>query len=178
MSEDDIGYVETFVSDIYVPLEGFLHDGALENAIKDLQHPVWTIFDKTGEIITGYAYEQEIWDKRDSLGLTEDEFQKTYGEPVYYDNKYDADGMTAELKKTQEKIQDPAFRQDFDDLITLVGKMADAHDEKYVYETEAILHDMYHYLFHYGPELALTSDDPGQTPAFYGVLNVYQSADQ
>ncbi|HJB81755.1 MAG TPA: hypothetical protein H9711_01205 [Candidatus Mediterraneibacter intestinavium] len=48
---------------------------------------------------------------------------------------------------------------------------------KYVYETEAILHDMYHYLFHYGPELALTSDDPGQTPAFYGVLNVYQRGD-
>ena len=85
--------------------------------------------------------------------------------------------MTAELKKAQEKIQDPAFRQDFDDLITLVGKMADTHDEKYVYETEAILHDMYHYLFHYGPELALTSDDPGQTPAFYGVLNVYQRGD-
>ncbi|MBM6855399.1 hypothetical protein H6B11_14795 [Mediterraneibacter glycyrrhizinilyticus] len=60
MSEDDIGYVETFVSDIYVPLEVSLHDGALENAIKDPQHPVWTIFDKTGEIITGYAYEQEI----------------------------------------------------------------------------------------------------------------------
>lgn len=60
MSEDDIGYVETFVSDIYVPLEVSLHDGALENAIKDPQHPVWTIFDKTGGIITGYAYDQEI----------------------------------------------------------------------------------------------------------------------
>ena len=48
---------------------------------------------------------------------------------------------------------------------------------KYVYKTEAILHDMYHYLFHYGPELVLTSDDPGQTPAFYGVLNVYQRGD-
>ena len=83
--------------------------------------------------------------------------------------------MTAELKKAQEKIQDPAFRQDFDDLITLVGKMADTHDEKYVYETEAVLHDMYYYLFHYGPELALTSDGPGRAPAFYGVLNVYQS---
>lgn len=174
ISEEDLTYINDFVKYIYLPLEGALYDGSLSNEIKDPDHLIWTIFDQTGEIIIGYAYDTEIWDNRDKYDCTDEEFQEKYGEPVFYDNKYDSQGMINELKKVQDKISDDSFRSDFENLIQLVQKMSETHDAEYVYDAFEILHDMYYYLFNYGPELALISGEREQTMTYYGVLNVYK----
>lgn len=174
IGEEDLTYINEFVKFAYLPLEESLYDGSLNNAIQDPDHMIWTIFDKTGEIIIGYAYDTEIWDNREKYDCTDEEFQEKYGEPIFYDNEYDSQGMINELKKVQDKISDDSFRSDFENLIQLVQKMSETHDAEYVYDAFEVLHDMYYYLFNYGPELALTSGEREQTLTYYGVLNVYK----
>ena len=117
------------------------------------------------------TYDTEIWDNREKYNCTDEEFQEKYGEPVFYDNEYDSQGMINELRKVQDKISDDSFRSDFENLIQLVQKMSETHDAEYVYDAFEILHDMYYYLFNYGPELALISGEREQTMTYYGVLN-------
>lgn len=174
ISKEDITYINDFVTGIYLPLEEQLNNGALTNAIQDPDNKIWNIFDETGEIVIGYAYDTEIWENRENNNCTDEEFQEKYGEPVYYDNKYDSHGMITELKKVQDKIVDSSFKSDFENLIQLVQKMSETHDAEYVYDTFEILHDMYYYLFNYGPELALTSGDRSQSLTYYGSLDIYK----
>ncbi len=109
IGKEDIAYINDFVTGIYLPLEEELNNGSLTNAIQDPDNMIWNIFDETGEIVIGYAYDTEIWENRENYNCTDEEFQEKYGEPVYYDNNYDSHGLINELKKVQDKISDSSF---------------------------------------------------------------------
>ena len=67
ISKEDITYINDFVTGIYLPLEEQLNNGALTNAVQDPDNKIWNIFDETGEIVIGYAYDTEIWGKSRKL---------------------------------------------------------------------------------------------------------------
>lgn len=168
----------TVISNANLRLERLLIFGDLQDLLSDPDSDYWNYLEQTGEIITGYAYETEDLEKKDSLGLTEEEFQQQYGEPVYAQNDYDAEAILKILGELQESIYNEAFRQDFVTLSKLVQKAKDTHDVKCVINIYRILHDMDYYLLRYGPEnVGKYVQDKSTILRFYGVLEDYRQTE-
>lgn len=176
MNDKEIEEVSAKIIKINKILEQYTGDEVWMDAISDPSNPVWKILDKTGEVIIGYSYEEGVWEKMESSGLTEEEFAKKYGQPVYYNNEYDAAMMQAELREIQDIIKNKSLKEDIDNVISAIGKLKETHDDEYYYYIAEIFHDMDYFLFRYGPSLALTENEEIRESlrTYYGRLTMYK----
>lgn len=176
MSKEDIATVTSFVISSHELLAQYIDGEDFTNAISDPSHPIWNTLDETGEIVIGYAFDGEIWEKRDTLGLTEEEFTARYGEPVYHNNEHDADGMIQEVSNIKALIKNEDFRNDFDNVIKEIESLKETHDDVHVYNIAEIFHDMDYYLLRYGLDFVTTATITEREPylTYYGVLTLYE----
>lgn len=178
MDSKDVERLKTIICNANLRLEALLIFGDLQDHLTDPNDGYWNYLEQTGEIITGYSYKTEDWEKKDSLGLTDEEFQQQYGEPVYAHNDYDAKAILRLLEELKLSIYNDAFSQDFDILIELVQKAKETHDVNCVINIYRILHDMDYYLLRYGPEdLGKYVQDKSTILKFYGVLEDYKGTE-
>lgn len=178
MDSKDIERIRTIVKTANLRLEGAFMNRNLEAVLSDPDSHEWTYFHETGEIITGYAYEQEIWDQRDQLGLTDEELEQQYGQPVYADNDYDAEGMIQLLSELQLTIHNEKFKKNFENMAEFVQKAEETHDVEYVIDIYHLLHDMDYYLLRYGPEdVGKYVQDTSTIDQYYGVLEDYKGTE-
>jgi hypothetical protein len=176
MTEEEIERVKNVAIGINLKLEHEFLYGDIEYAMADPNSAMWNYLEQAGEdIIVGYAYRQEIWEQKEELGLSDEEFQAQYGEPVYADNEYDAARLIEIFTELQDSIQNEAFKQDWIILTEYVQKAKDTHDIQYIRDMYHMAHDMDYYLLRYGPEdVGAYIEDKSTVDMYYGVLEDYK----
>ena len=176
MSPESIKRLKTVISNANLRLERHLIFEDLQDHLSNPDDGTWKYLDVTGEFIIGYAYKSEDMDKKEQLGLTEEEFQKKYGEPVYATSDYDAKAILQILGELEESVYNESFRKNFEALSDLVQKAKDTHDVNCVINIYRILHDMDYYLLRYGPEdVGKYMQDKTTLLKYYGVLEDYRN---
>lgn len=145
MDESDVEYIREMITRQNLWLE---NDYINKNHFSNYENndEIWNYLDQKGEIIIGYVYDSEIFEQKDSLGLSEEEFKNQYGEPIFDTNNYDAADIVAILSQMKDTINDEAFKADFAKLIELVQEMKDTHDVSYLKQFYYMLHDMDYFL--------------------------------
>lgn len=175
LSETEIKDFHEFITEIHNNWVDLEDPERSDLILSDSGAARWNYFHQTGEIIIGYVYSHRVWGERDSLGLSPRELEAEYGEPVFDQNNYDADGMITKIESFRQKVQDPLFRKDLDRLANAVLNAKDTHAQEYAVEMYQILHDMDYYLFRYGPDYIDSAYDMQEKEKFYGVLEVHKN---
>lgn len=174
MKPEDIERLNTDVAAANLALERYLIFGDLQDHLSDPEDSTWNYLHQTGEIIIGYSFESDIWEQRESLGLSRQEFEQQYGQPVYAHNDYDADRILVVLDELKESIQNEKFKQNFVTMSELVQNAEKTHDIKYIINIYRILHDMDYYVLRYGPQdVGKYVQDKSTIQKYYGVLEDY-----
>lgn len=147
----------------------------LKKHLSDPKSYTWNYLESTGEILVGYGYEEKDLAKKNSLHLSDKEFEEKYGEKVTTYNEYDAKKMITVLSELRSTVHNKDLRQDFENMIEDVSNAKETHNVQYVINAYRILHDMDYYLLRYGPEdVGKYVQDPSTIDIFYGVLTCYK----
>ncbi len=145
--------------------------------LSDKESLYWNYYDQSGEIQIGWAYDGSVLEMKEVMereGLTTEQLQEKYGEPVMAYNRFDAKNFVELIQEMQETVQNELLAADLQQLIELTELAAETHEMEYASETYKILHDMDYYLFRYGPEdVGRYTQDAGVVTKYYGVLKVY-----
>lgn len=174
MKKNDIERLKTTISTANLRLEWEFLFGDLESRLSDPESYYWNYLESTGEILIGYAYDDEALAKKDSLGLTEKNFEKEYGQQITTYNDYYANKIIELLSDLKSGINDKNLIQDFNNLIKYVSNAKENHDIEDIISIYRILHDMDYYLLRYGPEdVGKYVQDPSTINIYYGVLTCY-----
>lgn len=174
MNSEDIERLNTTIAAANLRLEADLIFGDLQDHLSDPEDGIWNYLHQTGEIIIGYAFEDDIMKQKDSLGLSEEEFERQYGQPVYARSDYDAEKILTVLDELQDSIHNEKFRQNFVTISELVQEAVETHDVNCVINIYRILHDMDYYILRYGPEdVGKYVQDKSTIQKYYGVLEDY-----
>lgn len=175
MTDADAKRLTSDVSRANLRLEQAFMFEDLEKHLSDPKSYTWNYLESTGEILVGYGYEEKDLAKKNSLHLSDKEFEEKYGEKVTTYNEYDAKKIIAVLSDLRSTIHNKDLRQDFENMIEDVSNAKETHDVKYVINAYQILHDMDYYLLRYGPEdVGKYVQDPSTIDIFYGVLTCYK----
>lgn len=170
MSEDDIETLTSTVSKLNLRLESEFMFNNLEKNLSDPDSYSWNFLDQTGEIVIGYSFDEEVMNKKKELNLTEEEFEKQYGEEVIYNNEYDAYRICEILNALKSTVQDENLIQDFDNGIEYLQKAKRTHDVQYFLDFYRLFHDMDYYLLRYGhEEFGMQVRDTSTVDLFYGM---------
>lgn len=174
MSEDDIETLTSTISKLNLRLESEFMFNDLEKRLSDPDSYSWNFLDQTGEIVIGYSFDEEAMNKKKELNLTEEEFEKQYGEEVIYNNEYDADRICEILNTLKNTVQDENLIHDFDNGIEYLQKAKNTHDVQYFLDFYRLFHDMDYYLLRYGHEdFSMQVRDTSTVDLFYGMLSCY-----
>lgn len=179
MADDDIERLNTIIMNSNLRLEQGFVFGDIEKRLSDPESYYWNYIEHTGEILIGYAYEQEVWEQKESIksneNLTEKEFEEKYGQKVSDNNEYDAEKVIQIFMELKTTIYDKELKQDFDNMITYLRKAKDTHDVQYIVNIYRTLHDMDYYLLRYGPEdVGKYVQDKSTIEKYYGMLTCYK----
>lgn len=177
LSENEIEDFHNFIMEMHDNWRDLENPYSANLVLSDPGAARWNYFHQTGEIVVGYIFNAEIWEKRETLGLTAREFEEKYGGAVYDNNEYDADAMIAKIDEFKQKVQEPLLRMDLDRLSEAIRNARDTHLQKYAVEMYQIIHDMDYYLFRYGPYISYPFDLQ-ERERFYGVLEVCKLAEE
>lgn len=175
MSENDVEYLTAVVTKINLRLEFNLMFNEYEKRLSDPNSHTWNYFDQTGEIVIGYSFREEDMKKKEELNLTEEEFEKQYGQEVLYENVYDVDKLCEILNTIKSTIQDKNLIQDFDNAIEYAQNAKNTHDVQYFLDFYRLFHDMDYYLLRYGPEdVSPQVEDTSTIDLFYDMPTCYK----
>ncbi len=175
MKKEDIKRMREAVTAANLALEhGFFYQN-LEERLADPGDAVWNYLHETGEIVEGYAFDEDVWDKKEEEGLTEREYEQKYGDKVYNTNQYDADRILRVLAEIKSTIRNEDLVCDFGRIIADVKEAKESHDAKCIMEIYRILHDMDYYLLRYGQEdVSAGVKDLSTLKLYYGELTCYK----
>ena len=152
--------------------EGYLYDRLFER-LEDPEDLYWNYVDQKGEIQIGWALADNPYDA--GSGLTFQEFEEKYGQPVITYNRFDADNFIDLMTEMKDSLKSGLLKSDFDNLIHYVQMAKDTHDVDYMIKVYHILHDMDYFLFRYGIEdVGIYVRDDSTISKYYGVLNIYE----
>lgn len=175
MTQEEIDRLNEVVKSANLIFEHRFMFGDWERLLSDPEDPTWNLFEQTGEILVGYALDEEQAAAQRNSGMSFNEFGALYGTEVVYDNPYDADYGIAVFSELKETIHNEDLRQDFDNIIMNFQKAKETHDIKYVEDLYHILHDMDYFLLRYGWEdVGKFVQDRSTLEIYYDVLTCYK----
>lgn len=158
----------------------YLNDDIFEK-LSDKDSLSWNYFDQKGDIQTGWSYEGNYSDIKkvmDEEGISKNEFDEKYGEPVIQYNRFDANNFIDLIADMQKSVQNEFLVADLQQLIDLTSLAAETHEMEYANEIYQILHDLDYFLLRYGIEdVGMYTRDKSVVSTYYGVLTVYQERD-
>lgn len=134
------------------------------------------LFDETGEIQIGWAYDGEV--DMEAVcrqeDLTEEEFCAKYGTPVVTENRYDADAFIALIEKLKGPVQNEALKTDLQEIVDLTELAKNTHVMEYANSLYQKIHDLDYFLLRYGPaDVGPYVEDDSTITKYYGTLSVY-----
>lgn len=174
MTQEEIDRLNGVIKRGNLILEGKFMFCNWGNLLSDSKAPTWNHFDQTGEIVVGYALEEEQEEPWKNSGMSFNEFGALYGSEVIYDNPYDADYGVAVFTDLKESVHNEDLMQDLDNIIMNFQKAKETHDIKYVEDLYHILHDMDYFLLRYGWEdVGKFVQDRSTLEIYYGALTCY-----
>lgn len=177
MSEEEKERLTENIKIANLQLESAYLNENIFGKLEDKESLLWNYFDKTGEIQIGWTHDGTVADMnriRKEEDLTEQEYYEKYGEPVYHDNRFDAENFAELLEDMNSSVQNELLSSDLQRLIELTRSAADTHEVEYANEIYKMLHDMDYYLLRYGPDdVGQYTQDDSVVQKYYGVLRVY-----
>ena len=178
MSEEEKERLTENIKIANLQLESAYLNENIFGKLEDKESLLWNYFDKTGEIQIGWTHDGTVADMnriRKEEDLTEQEYYEKYGEPVYHDNRFDAENFAELLEDMNSSVQNELLSSDLQRLIELTRSAADTHEVEYANEIYKMLHDLDYYLLRYGPEdVGQYTQDDSVVQKYYGVLRVYE----
>lgn len=178
MDPDDIDRLKSVIKSANQSLEFLYIFGNLEYCFSDPESYYWRYLEQTGEFVQGYLYFEGMKEQGEALGLSKEEIEQQFGEPVYANNEYDAERIIQLINELQSTIHNETFKQNFTNMAEYVRKAKDTHDVNYILNTYRILHDMDYYLLRYGPEdVGPYVEDTSTIDLYYGILEDYRNTE-
>ncbi|SFK99276.1 hypothetical protein SAMN05216390_10755 [Lachnospiraceae bacterium KH1T2] len=173
MSNEDIQFVVENIKKANLSIE---HEYIYNNLFQKLSNPndpYWNYIDIEGEIIIGYAFEDDV-EYDEKMDMTYEEFCDKYGSPVYDDNKYNYKKCIEIINIIQDKVKSNVLDEDFGKLKVYEEKAHETHKISYIEKVYYILHDMDYYFFRYdSDDLRNYPIDDGIIDQYYGYLSVF-----
>ena len=189
MDEEEIDALTTYVKDYHNWLESELIYGDLESRLSDKSSMSWNYFDKTGEIQTGWALEEDpesdektgresyeyMRQKYPEFGeVSLEELGEMYGTPVYDNNPYGAETVIERMGELTASAKNEIFWSDVENLCDALQRAKDTHEVEHVMRVHEILHDMEYFLLRYSPrDVAPFTRDKSLSGKYYGALEVW-----
>lgn len=178
MEEEDIDRLKNIIKTANQYLESLYIFQKLEARFSDSDSYYWRYLEQTGEFVCGYIYSDGKDEQGKASGLSKEEIEQQFGEPIYANNEYDAEKIVQLIDEIQGTIYDETFKQNFVNMADYVQKAKDTHDIEYILSIYYILHDMDYYLLRYGPEdVGRYVDDKSTIETYYGVLEDYKGTE-
>lgn len=176
MNPDDINRLKNIIKSANLSLEYLYINSLLEYRFSDPQSYYWRYLEQTGEFIQDYLYFEGMEEQGKALGLSKEEIEQQFGEPIYANNEYDAERIIQLLQELQNTIHNETFKQNFINMAEYVQKAKETHDVNYILNIYRILHDMDYYLLRYGPEdVGPYVEDTSTIDIYYGILEDYKN---
>lgn len=176
MLPEDIDRVKSVIKSANQSLEFLYIFSNLEYCFSDPESYYWRYLEQTGEFVRSYLYFEGMEEQGKALGLSKEEIEQQFGEPVYANNEYDAERIIQLLQELQNTIHNETFKQDFINMAEYVQKAKETHDVNYILNIYRILHDMDYYLLRYGPEdVGPYVEDTSTIDIYYGILEDYKN---
>lgn len=174
MTEEQIKRLTENVKVNNLGLENQIVFDNLWGKLSDPNNLMWNCLDKTGEVQIGWAFESSYPSLEES-GLTEEEYNQTYGVPVITYNDYDADSYISLIDDITGNIQNDDLKADLALIKESLSKAKESHDVNEVVKIYQILHDMDYYLLRYAPEdVGQYVRDTSTIDKYYDVLTIYK----
>lgn len=159
---------------------GLEYEIIYDNLYSDLKDPdslTWGYWDTQGDFQIGWAYDGDI-DKDQVMkdeGLTEDQFNEKYGQPVIADSELGADEFASRLEAWADMAENQAMRDDLTTIATEARKAKETHDVEHVQTMYEYLHDLDYWVLNYRVDEEMTQlTDTSTLLKYYGVLKLYQ----
>lgn len=173
MSTEDIQFVIENIKKANLSIEYEYMYNNLFQILSDPKNPYWNYIDFNGEIIIGYAFEDDV-EYDEKMDMTYEEFCDKYGSPVYDDNKYNYKKCIEIINIIQDKVKSNVLDEDFGKLKVYEEKAHETHKISYIEKVYYILHDMDYYFFRYdSDDLRNYPIDDGIIDQYYGYLSVF-----
>lgn len=175
MHEEERKALTTYVKDYHNWLEYRLLYEDWEAQLSNKESIVWNFFDKTGEVVAGYALEKDAENYPEFGKLTLKELAQKCGEPYYEENRYGSERVVERMRELTASAEDEAFCADVEALCKALLQAKDTHEVDYVKQAHEILHDMEYFLLRYSPkDVAPYTKDKSLSCNYYGVLEVWR----
>ncbi len=175
MTEEEISRMKSFIKDGNLKLEKLILWDNIFVELSDPENLRWDLLSKSGEVQTGWAYDQETMKLKQTTELSEDEFNEQYGEKVITYNYNTAADYIQVMEELKESTSSEALKKDFEAMQENLKNAESTHDVNYIEELYKFYHDMDYYLLRYGLEdVAIYVEDISTISKYYGVLNVYK----
>ena len=174
MAEDDIARLKNTVKKANLAMEGDYLNGNTLEKMEDPESLAWNYIDELGEIHIGWAYNTEDLQWKTAYNLSDEEFNKKYGQRVIAYNEVNGEVFIEHMTEIRDSIYNESLKKDFDSLIWNMEQAMETHDVEYMYQIYRIFHDMDYFLLRYGiSEMAEYVSDLSTVAKYYGVLEVY-----
>lgn len=174
MAEDDIARLKNTVKKANLAMEGDYLNGNTLEKMEDPESLAWNYIDELGEIHIGWAYNTEDLQWKTAYNLSDEEFNKMYGQRVFAYNEVNGEVFIEHMTEIRDSIYNESLKKDFDSLIWNMEQAMETHDVEYMYQIYRIFHDMDYFLLRYGiSEMAEYVSDLSTVAKYYGVLEVY-----
>lgn len=175
MAEDDIARLKNTVKKANLAMEGDYLNGNTLEKMEDPESLAWNYIDELGEIHIGWAYNTEDLQWKTAYNLSDEEFNKKYGQRVIAYNEVNGEVFIEHMTEIRDSIYNESLKKDFDSLIWNMEQAMETHDVEYMYQIYRIFHDMDYFLLRYGiSEMAEYVSDLSTVAKYYGVLEVYR----
>lgn len=175
MKEDNVTYLKNVVKKANLAMEhDYLYGNDLEN-MEDPESLTWNYIDELGEIHIGWAYNTDDLQWKTVYNLSDEEFNKKYGQHVIAYNEVNGEVFIEHMTKIRDTIYNEALKKDFEALIWNMEQAMETHNVEYMYQIYRIFHDMDYFLLRYGiSDMAGYVSDLSTVAKYYGVLEVYR----
>lgn len=153
----------------------YLKDNQFWN-LKKSDSPYWRIFSESGTIILYYAFDANTPVYTPDSGMTEEEYNITYGTPVVYELDTPlSEEFCLFLEEVEQLLASDILDGDLEQMREYMRLATETHDVEYLYQIFYKLHDLDYFLFRYGPEdVGEYVWDDSFVTLFYDSLLVYE----
>lgn len=176
MDEEDISDLTETVKLANLRMEDLILNENLEKKLKDPESVYWELFEETGDIRIGWAFDKEQQEKRKEYKeLSDEEFGEKFGQPVIRYNRFDGADFINVMEEWKEKVADGALKEDFAQMEALMESGVREHNAEDIMSVYRMLHDMDYFLLRYGPEdVGKYTKDASTVCKFYDALSIYK----
>lgn len=176
MTEEEIKQVKEMVQKGNAYGEGsYLHGLKFRN-FREPESLYWNIFTESGDIVIGHAFDTNQPKYDSNNGMTEDEYNAKYGEPVVMSVSAPVgERFYSYIDNLENLLKTDLLDEDFEEIRNCMKLAIETHDVNYLYEIYYKFHDLDYYLFRYGPEdISPLVGYASCIEIYYGCLNVYE----